>query len=408
MEILSLFKNTKSSCLLTNMNLFYASFGILTIFLISGGALTNAHRRPCRESPPGSDDDRELKLVHVVMRHGIRAPVSLYPNDPHQGNDFPPNGRGMITMKGIEGVYKLGKILRQRFDKFLGSRFNISEFKAESTGVERAQATIMAVNAGLWPPAKEQRFSKDFAWMPVPVFMTNLDDDMLLLVAKDCPQYNFERKRIEESAEVQAELEKYKDMMAIIQEKSGQTMKTFDDIGDIYATMLAEKSYGLDLPDWVLPHFDRMETATAFSFVIKAYNDKMQRLKGGVLLKKILSDWRSKVAGTLTPKMFLYGGHDSTIANLLSALKVFDPQVPNYAMSIILQMSFDKSTKQHGIEIFTKNSTAEYIQHQLPGCEMFCPLEDIIKLTSNVIPVDWEAECATDDENYTAPPFEGP
>lgn len=59
-------------------------------------------------------------------------------------------------------------------------------------------------------------------------------------MAKDCPQYNFERKRIEESAEVQAELEKYKDMMAIIQEKSGQTMKTFDDIGDIYATMLAE------------------------------------------------------------------------------------------------------------------------------------------------------------------------
>ena len=74
----------------------------------------------------------------------------------------------------------------------------------------------------------------------------------------------------------------------------------------------------------------------------------------GVLLKKIVGDWKSVRDNTIEPKdrkAFLYAGHDSTIANLLSALKVFDPQVPGYGAAILLELSRDKITKQYGVEV---------------------------------------------------------
>lgn len=74
----------------------------------------------------------------------------------------------------------------------------------------------------------------------------------------------------------------------------------------------------------------------------------------GVLLKKLLADWQEVVDGSQTPKnrkAFLYGGHDSTIANLLSALNVFDPQVPGYGISILLEFSKDKITNNYGLEV---------------------------------------------------------
>lgn len=50
-------------------------------------------------------------------------------------------------------------------------------------------------------------------------------------------------------------------------------------------------------------------------------------------------------------KAFLYGGHDSTIANLLSALNVFDPQVPGYGVAIMLEFSKDRITNEYGVEV---------------------------------------------------------
>jgi hypothetical protein len=78
------------------------------------------------------------------------------------------------------------------------------------------------------------------------------------------------------------------------------------------------------------------------------------------LLKKLVSDWRSKVDGTIEPaqrKAFLYAGHDSTIVNILSALKVWDPQMPDYGITVLLELSRDKITNEYGVDVFLRNST---------------------------------------------------
>lgn len=74
----------------------------------------------------------------------------------------------------------------------------------------------------------------------------------------------------------------------------------------------------------------------------------------GVLLKKLLADWNSVQEDELKPKnrlAFLYGGHDSTISYILSALNVFDPQVPAFGIAVLLEFSRDKIKKHYGLEV---------------------------------------------------------
>jgi len=43
----------------------------------------------------------------------------------------------------------------------------------------------------------------------------------------------------------------------------------------------------------------------------------------------------------------------------------------------------------------------------VPGCESFCPLTQLVELTRDVVPDDWEEECG-DDDSYDVPEPGGP
>ncbi|KAJ8921163.1 hypothetical protein NQ315_013635 [Exocentrus adspersus] len=355
---------------------------------------------------------RKLELVHVVMRHGARTPASTYPKDPYINETFYPFGWGQLTNEGKMELYKVGQYLRERYRDFLGTRYSPDAFYTESTDVDRTKASMQLVNAGLWPPETAQKWGP-LNWQPVPIHSEPLDEDMLLLVRKPCAQYHIERNKVIKSETVQDLFNQYDSLFKDLTEITGQNVTDFDGVQDIYSTLLAEESFNLTLPEWTKEFYpDKMLEPTIFSFVLNAYNDKMNRLKGGVLLKKLLSDWKSKADGTISPvnrQAFLYGGHDSTISNLLSALNVWDPQIPGYAITILLELSRDLSTNELGVEIYLRNSTS-IPPHKLtiPGCDSFCTLEKLEQLTESVIPENWEEECKTNDTNYIVPPSSGP
>jgi lysosomal acid phosphatase len=49
---------------------------------------------------------------------------------------------------------------------------------------------------------------------------------------------------------------------------------------------------------------------------------------------------KQKVQGSLTPdrKLFVYSAHDTTVANILMTLGIFDAQTPAYTASILLEL----------------------------------------------------------------------
>jgi hypothetical protein len=43
----------------------------------------------------------------------------------------------------------------------------------------------------------------------------------------------------------------------------------------------------------------------------------------------------------------MYAGHDSTISNLLSALKVWDSQIPGYGIMALIELHHNNETGHH-------------------------------------------------------------
>lgn len=357
-----------------------------------------------------NNEEKTLKMVHIILRHGSRTPADTYPTDPHINDSLYPVGWGQLTNKGKMEVYEIGRFLRNRYQNFLGDYYSPDEYYAQSTDVDRTKASSLLLNAGLWPPKTIQVWG-NLDWQPIPVYAEPLNQDMLLLVRKPCAAYHIERDLVIASQEIQQLLSDYQPLFDSLTEYTGNTVEDFDDVQDVFSTLKAEEEFNLTLPEWTKEFYpDQMLEPTIFSFILNAWNDKMNRLKGGLLLKKIINDWETKLNGTLaqqSKKAFSYVGHDSTIVNFMRTLKVWDSQYPDYGITILLEFSED-ITGVHGVEVFLRNSTlVPPYKLTVPGCESFCPLTQLVELTRDVVPDDWEEECG-DDDSYDVPEPGGP
>lgn len=132
---------------------------------------------------------------------------------------------------------------------------------------------------------------------------------------------------------------------------------------------------------------------------------------------------KQKSNASLSPdrKMFIYSAHDTTVANLLMTLGVFDAQTPPYTAAVFLQLhrspqnEYAVSVSQIKIfptqpflivlfclqVLFRNDSSRDPYPLQLPGCSFQCPLAQFIALTKPVIPDNWEHECGLRSETLS-------
>ncbi|KAF5286470.1 hypothetical protein FQR65_LT12553 [Abscondita terminalis] len=359
-----------------------------------------------------NNDNKELRLVHIVYRHGVRTPADTYPNDPHINNDLFPTGWGQITNDGKRNLYEHGRYLRQRYGSFLGSYYSPELYYVQTTDVDRTKVSAQCINAGLWPPCDSQQWGP-INWQPIPIHSEPLHSDSLLLVRKPCPQYHLELNRVLKSKDVRHKLQELQPLLDDLSKHTGKKIENFEDVQDVYTTLMSEEASGLVLPQWTKTFYpERMKEATAFSYVLNAYNDKLNRLKGGVFVKKLIEDWKDVQNASTRLKAFLYVGHDATIVNILSALKLWEPQVPNFSANVFFEFSYDRERDEYGVEIFFRNTVdafGEPKKLKMPGCEeYFCPMKEFVKLTENVVPEDWDKESRTDEIGFVHPVLRGP
>lgn len=69
---------------------------------------------------------------------------------------------------GKKRAFKLGKVLRRRYDSFLGDIYYPDNILARTTDFDRTKMTALLVLAGLYPPAPTQQWNDDLDWMPIP------------------------------------------------------------------------------------------------------------------------------------------------------------------------------------------------------------------------------------------------
>eukprot|EP00166_Cyanidium_caldarium_P000324 ctg_1125.g382 len=95
------------------------------------------------------EDLSTLEMVIEVCRHGARAPLSTYPNDPRPYTRWPV-GPGELTLYGAHRQYQLGQHMRAEYGQVIPQRYQVREVYIRSSNINRALMSAYAQAAGLF------------------------------------------------------------------------------------------------------------------------------------------------------------------------------------------------------------------------------------------------------------------
>ncbi|KAL8176851.1 UNVERIFIED_CONTAM: hypothetical protein K2H54_039407 [Gekko kuhli] len=250
--------------------------------------------------PPTAGQERTLRFVTLVYRHGDRSPLGTYPTDPHKAAAWP-QGFQQLTELGILQQKALGRFLREKYAGFLSASYKPQEIYVRSTDYDRTIMSAQANLMGLYPSSDSET-----AWKPVPIHTVPVRYDKLLKPpTRTCQRYQ-------------------------------QLMEETVNLPSYQAKMKAwKKTHNLSLPSWVTPQvlhtLQEMEAFNVEAHVGMHASQEKARFTGGLLLGAILSNFSKVVCRDLPLKMVMYSAHDSTLIALQGALGIYNGHPPPYA-----------------------------------------------------------------------------
>lgn len=333
----------------------------------------------------------KLIFAHVLYRHGDRTPIKPYPSDPYRNLSFWPRDWGQLTETGREQQYELGRWLRHRYNStLLSTSYSNDEIYVLSTNVNR---TIMSAKANL-DGMYEGTSHPD--WSDVVNIENDANNDEKILTMNwPCPSYEAGLKLLKHSDEFKIVRKMYRSVFEYLSQNTGKAIKTIEHVQSLYSTLFIEDLHGFNLPTWtdrVYP--EPLRQLAARSFATATYTRPLARLKAGPLLLDILTRFKLKSIANLKPNLslVLFSAHDSTVANLLNTMDLFEWHSPPFCATILLEMRRLKHVDY--ISVWYKKGTNEPAQLlNIPQCGAACPLARMFELYGEVLPDNWTEEC---------------
>uniref|UniRef100_A0A915PT05 Lysosomal acid phosphatase n=1 Tax=Setaria digitata TaxID=48799 RepID=A0A915PT05_9BILA len=323
-----------------------------------------------------------------MWRHGDRTPITLLPNDTINNEKSWEIGLGELTVTGIWEAYRLGKLLRQRYDGFLSGNYKTSEIYVRSTDINRTLMTANGVLQGLYP----QRYSDDKSstvWHPVPLLRQSLN----------CPKANDELRKVYKMKEIEDVAKMNEEFLKYLGKNMG--IKGKYDLANIW--------YVYDPLEVITHHRDRHQfpkwvNGTVWHKIEELYNflgqyqyqtDLLKRLRAGELWEEILIRLKNLKEQGLSQKqkMYAYSAHDETVAALLNLLGMQLTTFPPYASVVLLEMH--QINNEFILQLYYKNVTDSNQIYQFPigYCDDSCTVEKLRAATKKFISNNWAVEC---------------
>ncbi|EZA51681.1 hypothetical protein DMN91_004205 [Ooceraea biroi] len=345
-----------------------------------------------------TNPDVELQLLHVVFRHGDKVPhreFQNYPNDPYREHSYYPMGNGDLTNEGKMREYRIGTMLRERYDQYIGPNYWPAKIYARSTEVPRTQLSLQLVLAGLFPPSERQTWNPHLPWIPAWTFFVPYEADNLLF-PHYCHRYKEEYKRFLQLEDTKEMINRYKNVMDYLTDHSGKLIDNTGAVAHMYNLLKEEAAQNLTLPRWTENVFpDPMKEIIKLDFKLRSDTTTLRRLNGGILLRKMVDDIREHQTGKMPQdrKAFLFGSHEVNVAAVAYALGTNEPAVPAYGSTIILETLRDKAGLYYIRVLLWTGVTEQLITQTIPGCTELCPFEKFLDIVKDVLPNDDEYYC---------------
>lgn len=362
---------------------------LLPLLLIS---LVGLHLTSSQQ--PESED--KLLFAHVLYRHGDRTPIDPYPNDPWKDPSHWTAGWGQLTNAGKHRHLELGRYLRKRYASLLKDTYTNSEIYVRSTDVDRTLMSAESNLAGLYPPVGPDQWDPLIQWQPIPVHTVPEELDEVLAAKKPCAAFDMELKKYKHTDEFQAYNKSLEPVYEYVTAHSGRVVDSLTTAQNIYSCLHIEELNNFTLPEWTKQVYpEPLRSISARSFATKTNTPLMARLKTGPLVKEILERFRAKVDRKLKPdrSVWVYSAHDTTVANLLNALRLFDLHNPPFAACVLLELRQPKTGGEPYVSVYYKNSSADPMLLDIPDCDQRCPLGLMFKVYEDILPENWKREC---------------
>ncbi|XP_031636090.1 testicular acid phosphatase homolog, partial [Contarinia nasturtii] len=265
--------------------------------------------------------------------------IKTYENDPWQSELYWPEGLAQLTNIGRQQAHELGDYLRRRYSKLLANNgsYHRNTIYVQSSDLDRTLMTAAHVLAGMFPPKDHQIWNESLLWQAIPIHTLPQDQDGIIATKRPCPKYAKAFDDYEESDEIQSIIKSNRTLFDYLEKYVGQKVKTICKVKTIYQALWVESLKNFPLPDWTSKVFypdSDMNKLANFCFKIKTNTNTLARLKSGFFLREMLDRFTQKMNNSLTPNrnLWIYSGHDTTIASLLNALGLFEkPHIPIYA-----------------------------------------------------------------------------
>lgn len=239
----------------------------------------------------------------------------------------------------------------------LDTKYDNEQIYVQSTDVERTLMSAESNLAGLYEPVGDDVWNAQIKWQPIPVHTVPEKEDAVklsqyyneillylmyynmplqIVAAKaPCPAFDYYLENFMNSEKYRSLLARYKNLFDYLSNNSGRAVQTFIDAQYLNNTLFIETLYNRTLPVWAQKVYGSPDLTfiSNFAFSINTHTRKLARLKTGPLLKDVLNRFEIKHKKQLKPdrNVFIYSAHDTTVANLLNTLKLF--QVYPYTIS---------------------------------------------------------------------------
>ncbi|XP_023288233.1 venom acid phosphatase Acph-1 isoform X2 [Orussus abietinus] len=361
---------------------------------LNGGELLKKVLQDVEGSMQGQNETR-LKLVQVLFRHGERTPLAkeMYPKDVYTEADYEPWGLGQLTNKGKMREYRIGEMLRNRYDQFLGRVYRPAEVYAYSTDLDRTKVSLQLVLAGLYPPTPSQKWNPNLPWLPIPTiyFPEKVD---ILMRPHFCKGYIDAFEKAKKIPEVVQRIQSFSEFFKFLSEKSGINIVEPAQVYEIYNLLTAQIGMKLKLPDWCTDDvLAKMSEVVVFEYERRSYTAELKKRNGGVLVKRFLENMGVNGTVNMERKLYLYSGHEINVAAFNRVLDIKEPVIPTFGTAMMVELHEDNQGRQYIRIIAWTGVDERLITAKVAGCEDLCPLETFLDFVKDRLPSDQDLKC---------------
>lgn len=238
-------------------------------------------------------------------------------------------------------MYQLGKIIRKRYDSFLGPRYTPDLIEAVASYYNRSKTSLELVLAALFPPLDDEIFEPGLNWQPIPYTHNAKKTDNFFVPPKNCPNYRKEVANYQKTAEFQEIYASDKDIFEYVENYTKKTIFSYYELMELQNILLVEQELGLSLPKWAESVYPKLVNLTLKGYSFQTSTPKLARISAGQIIKKLIDNMEQKIENVLfmeNKRMILFSAHDVTIASLLGALKVFKLPLPQYGAWVSVEL----------------------------------------------------------------------